>query len=274
MTTDAAPHAVEAPLRHWWSPVAIVRSLQFWQVSLFVGVVLFWHFAVQVNVLLKFFFGEPVKIFWIIVGWFQSGYIYEHLLVTLIETLLAYVIGTVLGVVIGLWLGLSPRVARLIDPYLKAFNAMPRVVMAPIFSVWFGLTIASKVALGVTLVFFLVFFNVVAGVRDANPTVLNSARMLGASRAQLVRYFYIPSAMTWVFSSLHASIGMAFVGAVIGEYLGSARGIGYIILLAESVFDINAVFAGLIVLTVVALALDALVTVLERRVLAWRPAAS
>jgi sulfonate transport system permease protein len=271
--TDAAPDAAAARSPRY-SPFGLVRNLQFWQIFLFVGLILLWHYAVAWNVLPKFFFGEPIKIFWIIVDWFATGYIYEHLLVTLIETLLAYVIGTALGVVIGLWLGLSPQVARLLDPYLKALNAMPRVVMAPIFSVWFGLTIASKVALGVTLVFFLVFFNVVAGVRDANPTVLNSARMLGASRSQLVRYFYIPSAMTWVFSSLHASIGMAFVGAVIGEYLGSARGIGYVILLAESVFDINAVFAGLIVLTVVALALDAVVTVLENRVLAWRPAAS
>src|SRR5690606_34738127 len=147
----------------------------------------------------------------------------------------------------------------------------PRVILAPIFTVWFGLTIASKVALGVTLVFFIVFFSVFNGVRDANKNILSSARMMGASRTQLIRYFYLPSAMSWVFSSLHASVGMAFVGAVVGEYMGSAQGIGYLILQAESVFDINTVFAGIIILTLFALVLDTAVTIIENLVLVWRP---
>ena len=133
---------------------------------------------------------------------------------------------------------------------------MPRVILAPIFAVWFGLGITSKVALGVTLVFFIVFFNVYQGVKEVSPVVLANARMLGASRRQLLRHVYLPSATSWVFSSLHTSVGMAFVGAVVGEYLGSARGVGYLILQAEGVFDINTVFAGILVLTVFALVLD------------------
>jgi NitT/TauT family transport system permease protein len=145
------------------------------------------------------------------------------------------------------------------------------VILAPIFAVWFGLGIWSKVALGVTLVFFIVFFNVYQGVKEVSPVVLSNARMLGASGRDLLRTVYLPSATSWVFSSLHTSVGMAFVGAVVGEYLGSAAGVGYLILQAEAVFDINTVFAGILVLTLFALALDGLVTFAERRLLVWRP---
>jgi len=218
-----------------------------------------------------FFFGEPAKVFLCIVRWFASGEIYGHLWVTLVETLLAFVLGTAGGVAIGLWLGLAPLASAIFDPYIKALNAMPRVILAPIFMVWFGLGIASKVALGFTLVFFIVFFNVYQGVREVSPTVLANARMLGAGRRQLLQHVFMPSALSWVFASLHNSVGLAFVGAVVGEYLGSAEGIGYLIHQAEGVFDINTVFAGIILLTVFALLLDLTVGLLERRLMAWQP---
>ena len=218
-----------------------------------------------------FFFGEPFKVLERLWRWFASGEIYVHLWVTLIETLLAFLIGTVLGVVFGLWLALAPAAAALLDPYIKAINAMPRVILAPIFAVWFGLDIGSKVALGVTLVFFIVFFNVYQGVREVSFTVVANARILGASDRQLLRHVYVPSAMSWVFASLHNSVGLAFVGAVVGEYLGSSRGVGYLILQAEGTFDINTVFAGIVVLTAFALLLDWLVTLAERRLLVWQP---
>jgi NitT/TauT family transport system permease protein len=157
------------------------------------------------------------------------------------------------------------------DPFITAMNAMPRVVLAPIFMVWFGLDIGSKVALGVTLVFFIVFFNVYQGVKEVSPVVVSNTVMLGANRRQLLRTVYLPSATSWVFSSLHTSVGMAFVGAVVGEYLGSARGVGYLIAQAEGAFDINTVFAGILVLTAFALVLDFAVSWAERRLLVWRP---
>ncbi len=221
-----------------------------------------------------FFFGEPLVIFTRIWEWFVTNAdIYPHLLTTLIETMLAFVIGTVSGGAVGMWLALSPFAAAVADPFIKGLNSMPRVILAPIFAVWFGLGIASKVALGVTLVFFIVFFNVYQGVREVNPNVLASARMLGANRTQLMRAVYLPSAMSWVFSSLHTSVGMAFVGAVIGEYLGSSQGVGYLILQAEGVFDINTVMAGILVLTVFALILDWIVGLVERRAMRWQPKA-
>jgi NitT/TauT family transport system permease protein len=220
-----------------------------------------------------FFFGEPQKVILRIWEWFVGGAIYVHLALTLIETLLAFIIGTGLGLIIGLWLALAPVASAIFDPYIKAANSMPRVILAPIFAVWFGLGMWSKVALGVTLVFFIVFFNVYQGVREVSPVVLANARMLGASARQLLRHVYLPSAMSWVFSSLHTSVGLAFVGAVVGEYLGSARGVGYLILQAEGVFDIDTVLAGILVLTAFALCLDSLVSVIEKRLLVWRPSA-
>jgi NitT/TauT family transport system permease protein len=151
-------------------------------------------------------------------------------------------------------------------------NSLPRVVLAPIFTLWFGLGIWSKVVLGVTLVFFIVFFNVYQGVREVSPTVLANARMLGMNPRQLMRHVYWPSALSWMFSSLHTSVGFAVVGAVVGEYLGSAAGLGYLIQSAEGNFDVDGVFAGMFVLAVFVLIIDAIVTLVERRLLVWRPA--
>ena len=230
-----------------------------------------WYVLTETGVLAPFFFGRPFKVMQVVWEWFASGKIYPHLAVTLIETILAFVVGSLLGLGVGLWLALAPLASALADPYIKAMNAMPRVILAPIFAVWFGLGITSKVALGVTLVFFVVFFNVYQGVKEVSPVVLANARMLGASKRQLLRHIYLPSATSWVFSSLHTSVGMAFVGAVVGEYLGSAKGVGYLILQAEGVFDIDTVIAGIFVLTVFALLLDYIVTRIETRLLVWRP---
>ncbi len=221
-----------------------------------------------------FFFGEPLKVLARVWAWFVTDAdIYRHLAVTLVETLLAFLVGSMLGLAGGLWLALSPLASAILEPYVKALNSMPRIILAPIFSVWFGLGIGSKVALGVTLVFFIVFFNVYQGVKEVSPVVLANARMLGASNRQLLRHVYLPSATSWVFSSLHTSVGLAFVGAVVGEYLGSSQGVGYLILQAEGTFDINTVMAGILVLTAFALVLDAMVGRVEKRLMKWQPRA-
>ena len=255
--------------------------LRAFQVLLLVLLLAIWHVLTSPTLLpplyfsepnqAAFFFGEPLKVFERLWRWFVSGEIYEHLWVTLVETLLAFLIGTVFGVIVGLWLALAPAASVILDPYIKAINAMPRVILAPIFFVWFGLDIASKVALGVTLVFFIVFFNVYQGVKEVSPVVLANARMLGASPRQLLRHVYVPSAMSWVFASLHNSVGLAFVGAVVGEYLGSARGVGYLIHQAEGFFDMNTVVAGIVLLSAFALLLDWAVGLVEKRLMVWQP---
>jgi NitT/TauT family transport system permease protein len=262
------------------------KNLRLWQVGLLVFILLGWHIASR-DQQIAFFLGEPIKVAGRVWSWFMpfgfgasalfpdglpgNADIYLHLGTTLLETVLAFGIGTVLGLACGLWLALAPTASAILDPYIKAANSMPRVILAPIFSLWLGLGIWSKVALAVTLVFFIVFFNVYQGVKEVSPVVLANARMLGANQRQLLRTVYLPSATSWVFSSLHTSVGLAFVGAVVGEYLGSARGVGYLILQAEGTFDVNTVFAGIVVLTAFALVLDGIVGRLEKRLMKWRP---
>lgn len=221
-----------------------------------------------------FFFSNPVDVGGQIVAWFVSGVIWKHLGITLLESLLAFVIGSTLGVLIGFWFARQPRLAAIFDPYVKMANALPRVVLAPIFALWLGLGIWSKVALGVTLVFFIVFFNVYQGVKEVSPTVLANGRMLGMSERQLMRHVFWPSALSWMFSSLHTAVGFAVVGAVVGEYLGSAAGLGYIIQQAEGTFDVAGVFAGMFVLSAFVIVIDVLVTRVEKRLLVWKPAAA
>ena len=261
-----------------------MKHVHVWRLSVLAAVFVLWHVLTQPGLVppflfdnerqAAFFFGEPLAVFARIWRWFViDADIYRHLAVTLVETVFAFGIGAVFGLALGLWLALSPLAAAVLDPYIKALNAMPRIILAPIFAVWFGLGMASKVALGVTLVLFIVFFNVYQGVKEVNPVVLANVRMLGANSRQLLRHVYLPSATSWVFSSLHTSVGLAFVGAVVGEYLGSAQGVGYLILQAEGTFDINAVMAGILVLTAFALVLDALVSGVERRLMKWQPKA-
>ena len=227
-----------------------------------------------VRLLPPFFFSTPTDVAARIVKWFVEGTIWKHLWITLVESVLAFVIGSVAGVLIGFWFARQPRVAAVFDPYVKMVNALPRVVLAPIFALWLGLGIWSKVALGVTLVFFIVFFNVYQGVKEVSPTVLANARMLGMNEQQLMRHVYWPSALSWMFSSLHTSVGFAVVGAVVGEYLGSAAGLGYLIQQAEGVFDVAGVFAGMLVLAAFVIGIDFIVTLAERRLLVWRPVAA
>jgi NitT/TauT family transport system permease protein len=238
-----------------------------------------WHVLTTVpilgvTVLPPFFFSTPGDVIGRVVTWFADGSIWRHLWITLLEAMLAFVIGSLGGVLIGFWFARKPVVAAVFDPYVKMANALPRVVLAPIFALWLGLGIWSKVALGVTLVFFIVFFNVYQGVKEVSPTVLANARMLGMNERQLMRHVYWPSALSWMFSSLHTSVGFAVVGAVVGEYLGSAAGLGYLIQQAEGVFDVAGVFAGMLVLAAFVIVIDVCVTLVEKRLLVWRPVAS
>jgi NitT/TauT family transport system permease protein len=246
------------------------------QIGVAIVLLLMWH-VITVYPLFgdprktQFFFSTPVDVIARVVKEFSSTEIWHHLAITLQETVLAFLFGAGGGILFGFVFARREWLAAVFDPYIKAANALPRVVLAPIFALWFGLGIWSKVALGFTLVFFIVFFNVYQGVREVSPTVLSNARMLGMNERQLLRHVYWPSALSWMFSSLHTSVGFALVGAVVGEYLGSSAGLGYKIHEAESVFDVTGVFAGMFILSIFVILIDTMVTLVENRLLAWRP---
>jgi len=241
-----------------------------WQVLVAVVVVFAWQLLVDVKLLDPFFVSRPTEIARRIATWIVDGTLVRHLFVTVEESLLGLMVGAALGIASGFALGRAPTAARVFDPYIKMLNAIPRVVLAPLFLLWFGLGIWSKVALAVTLVFFVMFFSTYQGVRDADPVLIDNARMLGATERQLVRHVLVPSALTWIFSSLQTSLGFAMVGAVVGEYLGATHGLGYVISQAEGTFDTTGVFAGMTVLAFVVVIVSMAVSRLERWLLRWK----
>ena len=241
-----------------------------WQIAVGAAVVAIWQTLASLKIIDPFFVSRPSDITRRLWTWVAGGTLWGHLAVTLEESLLGLIVGAGLGIGFGFGFARSPMVARVFDPYIKMLNAVPRVVLAPLFLLWFGLGIWSKVALAVTLVFFVMFFNTYQGVRDADRVLIDNVRMLGASERQLMRHVLIPSALTWIFSSLQTSLGFAMVGAVVGEYLGATRGLGYVISQAEGTFDTTGVFAGMTVLGIVVVIVSAGVSRLERWLLRWK----
>src|SRR5262249_11055021 len=211
----------------------LVRLLQLMMLTVLIGS---WEVASRVRLLDPFFFSQP-SIFgarafeWLTDARLLLGgrSIYYHLLVTMEEMAGGFILGVLLGVTVGFSLGRSRFWSAVFNPYIQVLNALPRLVLAPIFVLLLGIDERSKIALGFSLVFFIVFFNAYRGVRDVDRNILNNARMLGASEAQLARHVLLPSAMTWILLSLHTSVGFALVGAVVGEYLAAAQALGWII---------------------------------------------
>jgi len=222
-----------------------------------------------------FFFGRPSGIVEQLGIWIQNGTaqgpLWEQIAVTLEETVLGFAIGVVLGVIFGVILGRNRLLSDVAGPYIKALNAMPRIVLGSIFIMALGFEIPSKVALAVVLVFFVVFFNAFQGVREVDRDLLANARILGASQRQLSTHVILPSALSWIVASLHTSFGFALVGAIVGEYLGARKGIGLMIATAQGTFNANGVFAAMLILAIVAILAEALVTRLENRLIRWRP---
>ncbi len=245
-------------------------AITFWRVAVGLGLFGFWEVAVALGLLDPFFVSRPSAIVQRMWAWVSTGFIWTHLAVTLQESILGLLIGAMLGTVSGFALARATFASKVIEPYIMMLNAVPRVLLAPLFLLWFGLGIWSKVALSVTLVFFIMFFNAFQGVRHADPVLIENVRMLGASERQLVRHVLVPSALTWIFSSLQASLGFAMIGAVVGEYLGSTRGLGYVISQAEGTFDTTGVFSGMAILSLVVVMMSSLVARAETWLLRWK----
>jgi NitT/TauT family transport system permease protein len=222
-----------------------------------------------------FFFGQPSGIGAQLVTWVQKGTaqgpLWEQIVVTLEETVIGFAIGVILGIIFGVALGRNRLLSDVLGPYIKAMNAMPRVVLGSIFTISLGLGLASKVALAVVLVFFVVFFNAFQGVREVDRDLLANARILGARPGQLNRHVILPSALSWITASLHTSFGFALVGAIVGEYLGARQGIGLMIATAQGTFNANGVYAAMLILAIVAIIAETLVTRVENRLIRWRP---
>lgn len=234
-----------------------------------------WQLCVNAKIVDPFFWGEPTGVWttlhdWVTIGTAQ-GSLLEQILTTLEEAVLGFAIGSVLGVVCGIALGRVRLLSELFAPFLKAANSIPRIILGSIFTVAFGFGVQSKVMLAVVLVFFGVFFNAFQGTREVDRNLLANARLLGASPWRVTREVVLPSAFTWILASLHISFGFALIGAIVGELLGANKGLGLLIRSSQNNFSMNGVLAGMVLVAVIALVAEALITVLENRLLRWRP---
>ena len=234
-----------------------------------------WQLSTATGVVDKFFFGQPTAVWTALVDLFTKGTafgsIWFNLWVTIKEAIFGFALGTVTGVVLGLLLGQNRFLSEVCSPYIKALNSVPRIILGSIFVVAFGLGTFPKVLLAAVLVFFIVFFNAFQGVREVDQNLVANVRVLGASSLQVARHVTIPSALSWIIASLHTAFGFAIIGALVGEVLGSQAGIGLIITQAQGHFDPDTVFACMVLMAVVTLAAEYLLTLLEKRVLSWRP---
>jgi NitT/TauT family transport system permease protein len=241
------------------------------QLGLAVALVAVWELAVNTRRADRFFFSQPSAIARQLFDWFTSGFIYQHIAITLLETLLGFAIGTVLGLSVGFLLARSENLADIFEPAMAVLNAMPRVVLAPLFIIWLGLGLESKVALSALVVWIIVFYATFTGIREVDQSVIDNARILGANDRQLTRHVLIPSALTWIFASLRVSVGFALVGAVVSEYLGANRGVGYLISFSQAMFQSTGVYAGLVVLMLMVLVINVFLRRVEDRFSAWKP---
>jgi NitT/TauT family transport system permease protein len=221
-----------------------------------------------------FLWSRPSRIVERIIEWLRDGTIFNNVFVTLLEAALGFLIGTLFGVLIGFLLALSDFWARVFHPFIVALNSIPALVFAPIFFVIFGLGVESKIAIGALVVFFLTFWNAFQGVREVNRDVYRNAQTLGANRPQMAWHVLLPSALSWILSSLRTAVGFAMVAAIVGEYLGSTSGLGYIIAQSEGAFDQTGMMAGLVVLSAFVVAVASFVAWIERRLLKWKPPSS
>lgn len=235
-----------------------------------------WELSARTKLIDPFFFGQPSTVGSQILTWVTQGTaigsLGEQILVTLQEAVIGFVIGVVAGVVSGVALGRIQILSDVLAPYIKIMNSVPRIVLGSLFTVAFGLGLTSKVLLVIVLVFFGVFFNAFQGTREVDRNLMANARLLGASRWQVTTQVVLPSAFTWILASLHVSFGFAIIGAIVGEFLGSEKGLGNLIKQAQGNFNQSGVLACMVITAVIALAAEYLITRLERRLLRWRPA--
>lgn len=222
-----------------------------------------------------FFYSKPSAIWHKLVVWFtdgtSAGSIWTQISYTLQEAVFGFALGAIAGVAMGVVLGRARFIAEVLAPFIKAANAIPRIVLASLFVIWFGLGMSSKVATAFVLVFFGVFFNAFQGAREVSKVVDDNARILGASRWQLMRTVVLPSATTWILASLHTAFGFALIGAIVGEYAGADKGLGLLISQSQGTFDAPGIYAAMIITTVLALLAEAMLTVVERRLTKWQP---
>jgi NitT/TauT family transport system permease protein len=230
-----------------------------------------WEGLARAGLISSFFFSSPSEVGQVLIDWFREGRVFGNIGLTLAEAAIGFLIGASLGTALAFLLAFLPRVAAVFDPFIGAFNAFPRLTLAPLFIVWFGFGLEPKIVLVATFVLFICYLSAMTGLREVPSEFLDRAKLWGASAPALMQTVYLPSAAAWIFTGLRSSIGFAFIGAVVGEYVSGDSGIGYLILEGQARLRIREVFAGLFVLLCAAALINFALQRLEKRFMRWRP---
>lgn len=230
-----------------------------------------WQWGSTSGWLDPYFFGMPSEIFRDLWKMALDGTIFYHMLITLEEAFAGFCLGAVGGIAVAFVLKASPFWAKVFDPIIMVFYGIPRISLAPLFILWFGLGMASKVVFAFILVFFLLFFNTIAGLKGVDREMIDAVRVMGASRNQILRMVILPAITPWILAGLKSGLGMSLLGAIVGEYIGGNAGLGWLINYAAGVFETNRVFSALFALAILVTVLNKLLDLFERRLLRWRP---
>lgn len=250
-----------------------------WQAAILAAILLAWETLTRIpwfvaNTLFDpFFISQPSRVFERLWQWLQPGSnsVWPHLLLTLEATFVGLVVGVGSGFAVGLALGTSRQLADIFNPFIVAFNSMPRIAFVPLITMFFGLGLMSKVVTSWFVVFFLVFFNTYKGSRSVERELIDFCRTLGASPRQVLWQVRVPTAAAWTFAALPNAISFALIGVVLAEFVGSTTGMGYLMITALATLNATDMFAAVLLLSVVGIGLVYLVTLIERRLLHWSP---
>jgi NitT/TauT family transport system permease protein len=251
-------------VKRWLASRAVRRGLAL------AALLAVWETLARAGVIDPFYAPAPSAVAKVLASLFADGEIWTHLDATFSAALAGLVAGLALGIVLGFAAALTPLAAELLEPVMMLLNAIPRVILAPLFVIWLGIDLASKVALSLILVAVLVFFAVYGGIKEVDPRLVERVRTLGGGRGVLVREVYVPSVTAWVLGSLKVAVGFAFTGAVVGEFVASSRGLGYLLQFAQSTYNSALTIALIVLIMAFVLVLFAAAELLERRALRWR----
>jgi len=253
---------IEGGRERW--PILLVKRL-----ALLLVILVLWEYAAG-RWIAPFWISQPTDIAKRLVDWFQHKNLMFHVWTTVLEAAVGFLVGTAAGGAAGFLLGWFQRLSDLLDPFIIAIYSLPKVALAPLFILWFGIGFEMKVILTGVIVFFLVFFNTYSGVRDTSRELVDIIRLMGASTTEVMWRVVLPSALTAIFVGLRVSVPYALIGAVVGEMMASNRGVGYLIMESTGQFDTSGAFAALLVLIVISTTFNGVIVRLERYLLRWK----
>jgi len=216
-----------------------------------------------------FFISSPSAVLITFWKWVESGRLFYHAGITVIEAFTGFALGGLAGMTVGIVLGQSRTLADILDPFIMIFYSLPKIALAPLFVLWFGVGIDMKIILTASVVFFLVFLNTYTGVRNVSRELIAILRLMGASDRHVLTKVILPSAVSWVFAGLRLSVPYALIGAIVGELIAANQGLGYLLADASGQFNTAGVFAALLAIVLLALVLNFFVKILEKLVMPW-----